>query len=78
MNTSLSILLILSSDKLSTRFDNESCINLQLSLILIMYLIYLSLITFLNGTVKLIYFSVFSPKHSKLPLNSLAKYLIIK
>ena len=35
-------------------------------------------LTFVNGTVKLIYLSVFSPKHSKLLLNSLAKYLIIK
>ena len=74
----LSISLILSSDKLSRRFDKESCINLQLSLIIILYLISLSLYHFLNGTVKLIYFSVFSPKHSELPLNFLAKYLIMK
>ena len=72
---------MLSSDRLSgyrLLFDNESCMNLQLSLILIMYLISLPLITFLYGTVKLIYFSVFSTKHSKLPLNSFAKYLIMK
>ena len=34
--------------------------------------------SFLIGTEKVIYFSVFSPKHSKLPLNSLANCLIMK
>ena len=33
--------------------------------------------SFLIGTEKVIYFSVFSPKHSKLPLNYLANCLIM-
>ena len=33
---------------------------------------------FLNGTEKVIYFSVFSPKHSNCPSNSYASSLIIK
>ena len=34
--------------------------------------------SFLIGTEKVLYFYVFSPKKSKLPLNSLANCLIIK
>ena len=34
--------------------------------------------SFLIGTERAMYFSVFSPKQSKLLLNSLANYLVIK
>ena len=72
--------LLLISDKLSTRFDNEICINLQLSINSSLYVVVLQLsCSFLIGTEKVMYFSVFSPKQSKLPeLNSLANYLIMK
>ena len=71
--------LLLIPDKLSTRFDNESRINLQLSINFSLYVAVLpSSCSFLIGTEKVMYFSVFSPKHSKLPLNSLANCLIMK
>ena len=68
------------TDKLSTRFDNGSDINLQLSIDFSLYMDVLPLsCSFLIGTEKVMYFSVFSPKQSKLPkLNSLANCLIIK
>ena len=70
---------LLISDKLSTRFDNELCINLQLSINFSLYVTVLPLSCFfLIGAEKVMYFSVFSPRHSKLPLNSLANFLIIK
>ena len=57
--------LLLISDKLSTRSDNLLCMNLQLSLNFILYVIVLPLsCTFLTGTERVIYFSVFSRKHS--------------
>ena len=66
-------------DKLSTRFDNELDINLKLSIKFILYVINLPLSSsFLNGTEKVIYFSVFSLKHSNCPLNFSASSLIIK
>ena len=43
--------------------------NLKLSINFIFYVIFLS---FLIGTEKVIYFSVFSPKHANCPLNSSA------
>ena len=58
--------LLLISDKLSTRFDNLLGMNLKLSINFIFYVIVspLSLLrSFLIVTGKLIYFSVFSPKH---------------
>ena len=69
--------LLLISDKLSTRFDNLLGINLQLSINFILHVIVLPLSlsrSFLIGTEKLIYFSVFSKsKHSNSsPLNSSA------
>ena len=73
--------LLLISDKLSTRFDNLLDINLQVSINFILYVIVspLSLSrSFLIGTEKLIYFSVFSPKHVNLSLNSSANSWIIK
>ena len=73
--------LLLISDKLSTRSDNLLGMNLQLSINFILYVIVspLSLsCSFLIGTEKLIYFSVFSPKHSNSPLNSSADSLIMK
>ena len=74
------------SDKLSTGLYNELDINLKLSIDFILYdtFVILSLalsffvIGFLVGTEKVIYFSVFSPKHSNSPSNSSAIYLIIK
>ena len=66
------------SDKLSTRFDNELDINLKLSINVILYVTGLPLSSsFLIGTV-VIYFSVFSPKHSNCQSNSSANSLIIK
>ena len=51
-------------DKLSTRSENLLCINLQLSINFSLKVIFLSLAAyFLIGTEKVIYFSVFSPKH---------------
>ena len=48
-----------------TRFDNETDINLKLSINFSLYVIVLPLSSsFLTGTEKEIYFSVFSPKHS--------------
>ena len=73
--------LLLISDKLSTRFDNLLGINLQLSINFILYVIVspLSSRSFLIQTEKLIYFSAFSPKHSKSsPLNSSANSLIMR
>ena len=53
--------------------------NLQVSTNFILYVIVLLLsCSFLTGTEKLIYFSVFSPKHSSSPLNSSANSLIMK
>ena len=53
--------------------------NLQVSTNFILYVIVLLLsCSFLTGTEKLIYFSVFSPKHSNSPLNSSANSLIMK
>ena len=66
--------LLLISDKSSTRFDNLCGIILQLSINFILYVIVLQLsFSFLIGIEKVIYFSVFSPKHSNWPLNSSAK-----
>ena len=57
--------LLLISDKLSARSDNLLCINLQVSINFILYVIVLpSSFSFLIGTEKVIYFSVFSPRHS--------------
>ena len=58
------------SDKLSTRLDSEVDINLKLSINFSLYVIVLPLSSsFLIGTEKVIYFSVFSPKHSNWPSN---------
>ena len=73
--------LLLISDKLSTRSDNLLRINLQVSINFNLYVIVLSLslsCSFLIGTEKVIYFSVFSPKHSNWPLKSSANCLILK
>ena len=71
--------LLLISDKLSTRSDNLLGMNLQLSINFILYVIVLPLsCSFLIGTEKVIYFSVFSPKHSDSPLESSANSLIKK
>ena len=71
--------LLLISDKLSTRSDNVLGMNLQVSINFILYVIVLLLsCSFLIGTEKLIYFSVFSPKHLNYPLNSSGNSLIIK
>ena len=71
--------LLLISDKLSTRSDNSLYVNLQVSILFILNVIVLLLsCSFLIGAEKLIYFSVFSAKHSNSPLNSFANSLIIK
>ena len=71
--------ILLISDKLSTRSDNLLCMNLQLSINFILYVIVLSLsCSFLIGTEKVIYFFVFYPKQSNWLLISFAKSLIVK
>ena len=53
------------SDKLSTRLDSEVDINQKLSRNFNLYVIVLVLSSsFLIGTEEVMYFSVFSPKHS--------------
>ena len=70
------------SDKLSTRLDKLQRINLNVSINFILYVIVSlvsSIVSFLIGIEKLIYFSLFSAKHLKSsPLNSSANSLIIK
>ena len=68
------------SVKLSTNFDKDVDINLKLSTNFILYVISISLFSILYfiGTENVIYFSVFSPKHSKLPSNSFTNSLIMK
>ena len=59
--------LLLISDKLSARLDHLICMNLQVSINFILNgtVSPLSLsYSFLIGTEKVIYFSVFCPKHS--------------
>ena len=77
MHVLQSLLLILG--KFSARSANLLDINLQVSTYFVLYVI-VSLLScsFLIGTEKLIYFSVFSPGHSNSPLNSSANSLIIK
>ena len=59
-----------SAFKLSARFNNELDINLKPSINFILYVIDLQLASsFLIGTEKVIYFSVFSPKHLNCPSN---------
>ena len=66
-------------DILSTRSDNEVDINLKLSINLSFYAIVLPLShSFLIGTEKVIYFSMFSPIQLSSPLNSFTNWLIIK
>ena len=56
--------------KLSTRLDNGLDTNLKPSVNFILYVIDLQLSSsFLTGTEKVIYFSVFSPKHLNCPSN---------
>ena len=53
------------SGKLSARLDNLLGINLKLSINFILCVIVLPLSSsFLTGTEKVLYFSVFTPKHS--------------
>ena len=59
-------------DVLSTRFDNESDINLKLSINLSLYVIVLLSHSFLIGTEKVIDFSILSPIQFSSPLNSIA------
>ena len=60
MNVSLGSL----PDKYLTSFDSEVDINLKLSINFSLYVIVLPLSSsFLIGTEKVTYFSVFSPKH---------------
>ena len=58
---------------LSTKHDSEVDINLKLSINFCLYVIVLPLSSFfLIVTEKVIYFSVFSSKHSNSLLNSIA------
>ena len=67
------------SERLLTRIENEVDINLKLSINSNLYATVLPLSScLLIGTEKVIYFSVFSPKHSNCSSNSLANSLIIK
>ena len=67
------------TNKLLTSFDNEVVINLKLSINFSFYVTALPLSSsFLIGNKKVIYFSVFSPKHSNLSSNSFDHSLIIK
>ena len=60
-------------DLLSTSSDNEVDINLKLSINLSLHVIVLpSSHSFLIGTEKVIYFSIFSPTQLSSPLNSSA------
>ena len=60
--------LLMSLDKLSARFDNELDINIKLSINFIFYIIDLPLLSpLLIDTEKIIYFWLFSPKHSNCP-----------
>ena len=71
--------LLLISDKLSTRLDHEANINLKLSINFSLCVVVLPLSSaFLTGIEKLIYFSIFSPKHSSRQSNSFASCLIMK
>ena len=71
--------LLLIPDKLLTRSDNLHCINQELSINFILYIVVLPLSCyFLIGTEKVMYFSVFSSKHSNWPLNSYGKCLVMK
>ena len=67
------------SDNLSTRLDSEVDINLKLSIKFSLYVTVLLLSSsFLIGTEKVIYFSVFSSKHSSWGSSSFSNCLIIK
>ena len=72
-------IFLLISDTLSIDSDNVAIIDLMLSINLFSgsFLLVLSC-PFLIGAEKVMHFSVFSPKQSKLPLNSFANCLIIK
>ena len=60
-------------DKISASSDNEVDINLKLSINFSLHEIVLpSPHSFLTGTEKVIYFSIFSPIQLSLPLNSSA------
>ena len=70
---------LLITDKLLTRLDSKLDINLKLSINSSLYIVVLPLsCSFLIGTDKVIYFSVLSSKHSKLPSSSFANSLIMK
>ena len=70
---------LLISDNLSTRFDNEVGINVKLSINFSLCVVVLPLqCSFLIGTEKVIYFSVFSPIRSNWPPNSSANCSFIK
>ena len=60
------------SGRLSARSDNDLDMNL------INFHVYVLPLSFLIVTKKVIYFSVFSPKHLNSPLNSFASSIIIK
>ena len=71
--------LSLVTNKLSIWSDNLPCINLLLSINFILYRAVSPLsCSFLSGTEKVMYFSVFSPKQLNRPLNSSGNCLIMK
>ena len=66
-------------DRLSTRPDSEVDIKLRLSINFGLYVLVLLLSSyFLIGTEKVIYFFIFSPKHSNWQSNSFANCSIKK
>ena len=66
------------SERLSIRLNNDLDINLKLTINFILYVIVLPLPSFLIGTEKEIYYSVFYPKNSNCRSNSSASSFIIK
>ena len=64
---------------LSTSSDKEVAVNLKLSINLsLCVIVLLSLHFFSIGAENVMYYSMFSPIQSSLPLNSSANWLIIK
>ena len=70
---------LLTSDRLSVRIDSGAAINLQLSMNFSLYVISMPFsFIFLSGTLNVMYFSIFSPKQSMLPLKCFGSSLIMK
>ena len=66
------------SARSSVRLDRELAINFTLSMNLILYIMVFPFSYFSIATEKVMYFSVFSPRHWNYPSNCSASCLIIK